>query len=84
MYNYFMHRTQVLLEDSQYAALKAWARRADKGLSELIRTAVDRLLGIEPHPKRGPSRLKAIRGIGADSGGPSGREHDKLLYGSPR
>lgn len=80
MYNNGMHRTQVLLEDRQYAALRTWARRADMGLSEMIRLAVERLLGSEK--KAGPSRrLKDICAIRSDSGGPSGGEHDKILYG---
>jgi hypothetical protein len=79
MYNLCMHRTQILLEERQYAALKAWARRVDKGLSELIRLAVDRLLGEEVRSRGG--RLRSIRGIAADPRGPSGRDHDELLYG---
>ena len=69
-----------MLEKRQYEKLKARARREDKSLSELIRLAVDRFLGLE---KAGPSsgNLKAIRALGSDPGGPSGREHDKTLYG---
>ncbi|MBI5242188.1 MAG: hypothetical protein HY922_00735 [Elusimicrobia bacterium] len=78
-----MHRTQILLEDRQYAALKAWAKRIDKSLSEVIRLAVDRLLGAEDREKR-PSRLGSICGIGRDPGGLSGREHDRFLYGEPK
>lgn len=83
MYNNCMHRTQVLLEDRQYAALKVWGRRMDKGLSELIRLAVDRLLGT-PARGKGGLRLSGIRGIGSDPGGPSGRDHDVLLYGGSK
>lgn len=81
MYTFTMHRTQVLLEERQYAALRTWARRMDKGISEVIRLAVDRLLGAETLRKHPASALQSIRGIGRDAGGPSGREHDKYLYG---
>ena len=81
MYSYYvMHRTQILLEERQYAAIRAWARRTDKGLSEFIRLAVDRFLGAEMRPKKSPL-LSSIRGIGSDAAGPSGAEHDRFLYG---
>jgi len=75
-----MHRTQVLLKERQYAALKSLARREGKGLGELVRLAVDRLLGTAD--QEGRMRLKALCGIGRDPGGPCGREHDRLLCGS--
>src|SRR5262249_3548444 len=81
MYNYDMHRTQVLLEERQYAALRAWARRWDQGISEIIRLAVDRFLGTKMKRKAKSPGLNAICGIGTDPGGPSGREHDQFLYG---
>ncbi|MFA5139449.1 MAG: hypothetical protein WC728_09480 [Elusimicrobiota bacterium] len=74
-----MHRTQVLLEDRQYEALKAWAKRMDKSLGEVIRLALDRLLG---GGAEAAGRLDSICGIGSDPGGPSGRDHDKQLYGA--
>ena len=74
----------MLLEERQYAALKAWGRRSCKGLSELIRLAVDRFLGAEAPAKRKSSGLLAIRGIALDPGGPAGADHDEFLYGGPR
>lgn len=82
MYNYVMHRTQILLEERQYAALKSWGKRADKSLSEVIRTAVDRLLEAEKPKRRGASKLKALCGKFSDPG-LSGRDHDRVLYGGP-
>ncbi|MFT4263279.1 MAG: hypothetical protein QM572_07860 [Nocardioides sp.] len=35
------HRTQVILEDAQYARLKAESARTGLGLGELVRRAVD-------------------------------------------
>ena len=78
-----MHRTQILLEDRQYGALKALARRAEKSLGEAVRLAVDRLLGLEARPRRG-GRLGDICAIIKDPGGPSGAEHDRILYGPDR
>ena len=77
-----MHRTQIQLEDRQYEALKARARKEAKSLSELIRLAVDGLLG-RTRAAKGQRTLDAIRGIAADPGGPAGRDHDALLYGDP-
>lgn len=71
------------MEDRQYGALKAWARRTEKSLSETVRLAVDRLLGLEARPRR-RARLGDICGIVKDPGGPSGAEHDRILYGPKR
>lgn len=40
------HRTQVILEDRQYALLAAEAERTGVGLGELVRRAVDRAYGL--------------------------------------
>lgn len=81
MYTNCVHRTQILLEERQYAALKARGRREAKGLSELIRLAVDRLLGEEAPRKRKKSGLEAMCGIFSDPGGPTTTDHDEILYG---
>lgn len=81
--NIMMHRTQILLEERQYAALRAWAKRRDRSLSEAVRQAVDRLLGAGQKRGRG-SRLADICGIFSDPGGLSSRDHDKYLYGDPK
>lgn len=39
------HRTQITLEDDQYARLQAEARRTGLGLAELVRRAVDHTYG---------------------------------------
>ncbi len=39
------HRTQVILEDRQYARLLAESERTGVGLGELVRRAVDRAYG---------------------------------------
>ena len=72
-----MRRTQIMLEDWQYEALKAQAERQGRSMSELLREMLDASLGKEP--ARAPG-LEDIRGIGADSKA-SGRRHDEFLYG---
>lgn len=72
-----MQRTQIMLEDWQYEALKAQAERQGRSMSELLREMLDASLGKEPSRTPG---LKDIRGIGADRKG-SGRRHDEFLYG---
>lgn len=79
MYTIDVHRTQILLEDAQHQALAALSRRTGRGVSALIRQAVDRMLGGEK--PRAASRLSDIRALGRDPRGPSAAEHDRLLYG---
>jgi hypothetical protein len=40
------HRTQVILEDRQYARLTAESARTGVGLGELVRRAIDRTYGL--------------------------------------
>jgi len=79
LYTYDVRRTQILLEDRQHRALVSLSRRTGEGISALIRSAVDRLIGTEKAP--GSQRLSDIRALGRDPGGPTAREHDRLLYG---
>lgn len=79
MYTNVVHRTQILLEERQYAALKALARRAGRSLSEIIRSAVDEMLGERPLTHR--KGLSRICALARDPNGPSGKDHDAQLYG---
>ena len=72
-----MQRTQIMIEDWQYEALKAQAERQGQSMSELLRLMLDAYLCKEPSRKHG---LEDIRGIGADRKA-SGRRHDEFLYG---
>jgi hypothetical protein len=79
VYTNEVRRTQVLLEDRQHRALLSLSRRSGRGVSELIRSAVDRLLGGErPASAR---KLSDIRALARDPGGPSAADHDRALYG---
>ena len=73
-----MHRTQILLEDWQYQALKAAAERQERSISSLVREAVAGMLRKKQRPAA--NRLAEIAGIGEDRDS-SGRDHDRVLYG---
>ncbi len=70
-----MHRTQLMLEEWQYEALRSRAEGEGRSISDLVRD----ILGAHlKQPKRG--RLALIEGVAE---GPSdlAREHDRYLYG---
>jgi hypothetical protein len=72
------HRTQVLLERWQHAALKSLAEREGVSVSDLVRRILSRRLRPRPSSRKG---LAAIAGIGRDRGA-TGRDHDRWLYGA--
>jgi hypothetical protein len=72
------HRTQILFEPWQHAALKALAEREGDSISGVVRRLVTRKLG--PRSTRSGG-LRAIAGIGRDRKA-AGREHDRWLYGA--
>ena len=74
-----MHRTQILLHEGQYDALRTRARREDKSLSEVIRLAINQWLGLKTTVRQ-TKKLNHICGLGKDPGGPSARDHDQFLY----
>jgi len=70
-----MHRTQILLEEWQYEALRAQAERDGRSLAALIREVLTR------HLKPGArTRLEEIEGV-AEGPPDLGRHHDHYLYG---
>ncbi|MEK7766474.1 MAG: hypothetical protein AAB368_09570 [bacterium] len=75
-----MRRTQILIEEHQYQALKAWARGTDRSLSDVVRLAVGRLLGERSSVGR-KYRVEHLCGIVRDPGGLPARDHDRVLYG---
>lgn len=71
------HRTQILLEEWQYGALKNLAESEGVSISDMIR----RLLTTHLRPQKSrPKGLQAIAGIGRDPLA-RGRDHDQWLYG---
>jgi plasmid stability protein len=72
-----MQRTQILLDDWQYQALKARAQREGRSMSELLRQMLD--AHLKKSGARAP-RLADIRAVGEDRTA-RGRDHDRFLYG---
>ena len=76
-----MHRTQIILDDAQYVALREKARRSGKSMGQLIRELL--ALELEPgaKPRKGrASGLAKMTGILRDPAF-GGEEHDDVLYG---
>lgn len=84
MYPIAMVRTQILLKERQYEALKSKARREGKSLSEVVREAVSAHIG-DSAPGKKKRRLEDICGIWTDPKVPNdiAINHDKYLYGKP-
>lgn len=72
-----MHRTQIILEDWQYQALRARAEQEGRSISDLVREILRTALSATP--ERG-SHLQEIEGVGEDAAA-YGRDHDRFLYG---
>lgn len=72
-----MHRTQIIIEDWQYQALRARAEKENRSISDLVRDILRQALAQPPHSK---GRLEEIEGVGEDSAS-YGRAHDRFLYG---
>ena len=75
-----MHRTQLLIEDWQYQALRARAEREGRSLSDLVRELLATALAGPPQAPAPRRRLAEIEGIGEDSSA-YGDDHDRHLYG---
>ena len=59
-----MHRTQVMLEDHQYARLKRESESTGRSIGDLVREAIDEKYA--PSQDRVWAALKASRGAWAD------------------
>jgi plasmid stability protein len=76
-----MHRTQIILDDAQYVALREKARRTGKSMGQLIRELLAQQSESEARPHRGKaSGLAKMSGILKDPGF-GGEDHDDVLYG---
>lgn len=77
-----MHRTQVMLEESQYVALRERARRSGKSMGELIRELLGRELSSRVEETvREPEGLYALQGSLCDERA-AATDHDDILYGN--
>ena len=79
-----MHRTQILLEDVQYHALRERAGRTGKTIAQLIRAFVDQGLKKErAKSRRRALRLEDLSGM-VNEPGLASAHHDDVLYGDDR
>ena len=69
-----MHRTQVLLEDRQYAFLKKLSQQQNKSMSQVLREIIDSYSS-----RSGTYSLSLLAGILEDPGS-DGRDHDRWIY----
>ncbi|MBI4540074.1 MAG: ribbon-helix-helix protein, CopG family [Gemmatimonadetes bacterium] len=76
-----MVRTQIQLTQEQAAALRALAAGEGLSMAELVRTAVDRLLGDRRAVDAAERRRRALDAVGRFASGRSdvAREHDRYL-----
>jgi plasmid stability protein len=72
-----MHKTQVVLEDWQYEALRTLAEQEHRSISDVVREILTRYLVGNHEIAR--QRLAAMEGIGADARA-TGEGHDAFLY----
>lgn len=79
-----MHRTQISLKREQYDLLAAEARRRGVSLAAVVRDLIAARLGKSTRRRRGADPLAGITGIGAGTGEPVGRRHNRFLYGRKR
>ena len=75
-----MHRTQISLEREQYELLAGEAQRRGVSLAAVVRDLIARQLK-RPAGRRRVDPLAEIKGIGAGTGEPVGRNHNRFLYG---
>lgn len=76
------HRTQILLEDSQYQALREEAARLKVSFSSLIRKGIDRLLSARRSRKASRRDLQAFAGVIKKKQSPlTNAEIDRIVYG---
>jgi hypothetical protein len=76
-----MNRTQILLNETQYHALKKTAHVRKVSIAKLVRDAVDLVYGLSAVNKSRSSLVK-LAGIGDGSGQSVARNHDRYLYAS--
>jgi hypothetical protein len=70
-----MHRTQVIIDEKQYAFLKKKSELEKKSISHILREILDN------HTKKSVMySLSSLAGIAEDAEG-YGKDHDTLLYG---
>jgi hypothetical protein len=72
-----MHRSQILMEEWQYEALKSLAESEGRSISDLVREIIGNYL-----EKDREKSLSQLKGLGADEA--RGKHHDHYLYDPPK
>ena len=76
-----MHRTQIMLEEEQYQALRERARRSGKSMGSVVREVLDASLRYgAQHTNVQAGELDKLNGFFSDTE-TAGRQHDDILYG---
>ena len=75
-----MHRTQVYLEESQYEALRARARREGRSLASVIREIIDVQLGVR-YAGGLKDPFRGVIGVGEGDGSAVAENYEDYLYG---
>lgn len=76
-----MHRTQILLDQTQYDFLMGEAHRCGSSMAAVIRRLVsERMARGTP----ADDALDSIIGIAGDGGAVREADHDKIIYGLDR
>lgn len=78
-----MHRTQIMLGEQQYQALKRLARIRKTSMGQLVREFVERGLQESAPATDGLGALRRWAGFIDEAEG-TGRDHDETLYGKDR
>lgn len=74
-----MRRTQIMLKEEQYHAVRGRARRDGKSMGQVIRDLVDTGLAASSEAPGQRRSLKDVKGI-LRAPESRGRDHDRYLY----
>jgi hypothetical protein len=77
---YIMHRTQILLDPRQHAALKAWSAAEGCSLAALLRRLVDEALARRKEPGTWAGWVREL-GPTIEGRPVPEAEHDEAVYG---
>ena len=76
-----MHRTQIMLDEDQYQALREQARRLGKSMGQLIRELVAAGLKTTVTDAGRRRSLRSFKGMFSKRD-VAGRDHNRHLYGT--
>jgi metal-responsive CopG/Arc/MetJ family transcriptional regulator len=81
-----LHRTQISIEDWQFQTLTEISKKTKKSMSSIIREMLSEKFLNKRMDKKDIEKdaISELLGIGAGSGLPVAKEHDKYLYGKAK